>query len=138
MGLQTKTDCTMQWQKEHRAHGDLDSCESADILVLKLRCNKHSAYTERPTPPLVEEETLLLSTYMSGGEQKSWSWTSTRPKAKNDCAGKAQQQFNRPTDINCCSEGVASQRGQVQLSAEAVKRILGVESRYSSNGYMKT
>jgi hypothetical protein len=26
-------------------------CDSADILVLKLRCNKRSAYTERPAPP---------------------------------------------------------------------------------------
>jgi hypothetical protein len=24
---------------------------------------------------------------------------STRPEAKNDCAGEGQQQFNRPTDL---------------------------------------
>jgi hypothetical protein len=35
-------------------------CDSADILVLKLRCIKRSVSTERPTPPLVEEETPLL------------------------------------------------------------------------------
>jgi hypothetical protein len=35
------------------------------------RCNKHSAYTEKATPPLVEEEATLLKTYMSKREQKS-------------------------------------------------------------------
>jgi hypothetical protein len=39
------------------------------MLVLKLRCNKHSAYIERPTPPLIEEE-----------NKKSWSWISRRLK----------------------------------------------------------
>jgi hypothetical protein len=27
-----------------------------------------------------------------------WSKVSARPESKNDCAGKCQQQFNRPTD----------------------------------------
>jgi hypothetical protein len=36
---------------------------SADILVLELRCNEPSAYTERPTPLPVEEEYTLLYTY---------------------------------------------------------------------------
>jgi hypothetical protein len=67
---------------------------AADILVLKLRCHKCSAYAERPPPPLVEEEVPL---YASRREQKSWSWISTWPKARNDCAGEGRQQFNRPT-----------------------------------------
>jgi hypothetical protein len=29
---------------------------TSDILVLKLWCNKRSIFTERPTPPFVEEE----------------------------------------------------------------------------------
>jgi hypothetical protein len=83
---------------------------------------QHSGYTERSIPPLVVEETLLLKTYKSRIEHKSWSWIATRPEAK------AQQQLNRPIDISSCSEGVTSQRGQVPLGAEAVKIIL-VESR---------
>jgi hypothetical protein len=38
--------------------------------VLKLRCNKHSVSTERPTPPLVEEEAPFLNTYMSRREKE--------------------------------------------------------------------
>jgi hypothetical protein len=33
----------------HRVHTDLDTV-TADILVLKLRCVKRSAYIERPSP----------------------------------------------------------------------------------------
>jgi hypothetical protein len=66
-------------------------------LLLKLRCNKRSAYTERPTPPLIEEEAQLLNTYMSRREQNSWPWISTRPEARNDYAGEGRQQFNRST-----------------------------------------
>jgi hypothetical protein len=47
-------------------------------LILKLWCNKCSAYTERPTPPLVEENPLL-NRYMSRREQKSLSWILMRP-----------------------------------------------------------
>jgi hypothetical protein len=39
---------------------DTHTSDSADILVLKLQCNKRSASTERPTPLLVEEETPFL------------------------------------------------------------------------------
>jgi hypothetical protein len=85
---------TVQWQRVHRAHSDLDAVTAR----VYSRCNKRSAYTERPTPPLVEEEAPFLNTYMSRREQKSWSWVSRRPEARNDCAGEGQQQFNRPTD----------------------------------------
>jgi hypothetical protein len=27
-------------------------------------------------------------------EQKTWSWISMKPEAKNDCAGEDQQQFD--------------------------------------------
>jgi hypothetical protein len=37
--------------------------------LLKLRRNKRSAYTERPTLPLAEGKAALLSTYMSRREQ---------------------------------------------------------------------
>jgi hypothetical protein len=36
-----------------------------DILMLELRCNKRSAYTERLTPPLVEKGAPFLNTYIS-------------------------------------------------------------------------
>jgi hypothetical protein len=41
-----------------------------------MGCNNRSAYTERPTPALVEEETPFLNTYMSRKEIKSESWIS--------------------------------------------------------------
>jgi hypothetical protein len=34
----------------------------------------------------------------TSGEPAGRSKVSTRPEAKNDCAGEAQQQFNRPID----------------------------------------
>jgi hypothetical protein len=70
---------------------------SADIRVLKLLCNKCSAYRKTDTS-LVKVEVQILYRYMSRTEQKSWSWISTKPKEKNDCAGEDQQQFNQPTE----------------------------------------
>jgi hypothetical protein len=67
--------------------------------VLKLRCNKRSASTERPTPPLVEEDAPFLKKSTYEAEKKSCSKVSTRPEAKKDCAGEAQQQFNRLIDM---------------------------------------
>jgi hypothetical protein len=64
--LGTKNHCAGENQRQF-------SSQSANDLVLKLRRNKRSAYTEKPTPPLFEEEAPLLSTYMSRREQKSWS-----------------------------------------------------------------
>jgi hypothetical protein len=40
------------------------------------------------------------NTYMSRIENKSWSKVSTRPEAKNNCAGEGRQQFNRPTAVS--------------------------------------
>jgi hypothetical protein len=37
--------------------------------MLKLWCNKRSAYVERPTTPLVEVEASLLNIYISRREQ---------------------------------------------------------------------
>jgi hypothetical protein len=34
--------------------------DNADILVLKLRCNKHSAYIERQTLPLLKRRLSLM------------------------------------------------------------------------------
>jgi hypothetical protein len=41
-----RMDCIVQWQRMHKVHSHLCR-DSADIFVLKLRCNKRSAYTER-------------------------------------------------------------------------------------------
>jgi hypothetical protein len=52
--------------------------------------------------PSLVEESPLLNTQTSRREQKSWSWISTRLKAKNNCAGEGLQQFfstDRPTRI---------------------------------------
>jgi hypothetical protein len=65
--------------------------------VLKLRCNKSSASTEGPTPPLVEEEASFLNTHMSRRE-KIWVIDLEETEARNDCAGEDPQQSNRPTD----------------------------------------
>jgi hypothetical protein len=74
------------------------------VRVLKPRCDISVAYTERPTPPLVEKEASLLNKYMFRREQKSWSWISMRPEAKNDCAGEGQQQFNRQSELVIANE----------------------------------
>jgi hypothetical protein len=42
---------------------------------------------------------VLLKTCMSKREQKSLSCISTRPEARNDCAGQGQQKFNRSTAV---------------------------------------
>jgi hypothetical protein len=50
------------------------------------------------TPPLLEEEAPLLNMYMSRREQKSSSWVSRIPEARNDCADEASSNLiNRPT-----------------------------------------
>jgi hypothetical protein len=67
---------------------------TADILMIKLPCNKHNASTERPSPTIVEEEAQFLQHIHDYEKKKSLSKVSTRPKAKNDCVGEAQQQFN--------------------------------------------
>jgi hypothetical protein len=47
----------------------------------KLRCNKHSAYVEIPTPPLVEEEAPLLSTCLEDNKNPSrWSRRDLKPR----------------------------------------------------------
>jgi hypothetical protein len=94
-----------EWQGlKAQLNQSAERCDSADILVLKLLCNERSAYTERPTPPLVKEEAPLLNTCMSRREQKSWSPISILPEARNDCAGENQQQLNRPAEWITCSQ----------------------------------
>jgi hypothetical protein len=67
--------------------------------MLKLQCNKRSNYTEKLTTPLIKEEAPFINMYISRTEQKSWSWISRRPEARNNYAGEGQQQFNRPTGL---------------------------------------
>jgi hypothetical protein len=76
-------------------------------------CGKGRVTSSSQTPPTLEEEAPLLNMYMSRREPKSWSWISWRPEARNDYAGKDQQQFNRLTDW---TEG-HSVRGQSQRLA---------------------
>jgi hypothetical protein len=45
--------------------------------MLKLLCNKRNAYTERPTPPLVEEEAPFLNNTCVG-ENKNLDHRSRR------------------------------------------------------------
>jgi hypothetical protein len=48
------------------------------------QCNKHSTYTERLTPLLIDKESPLLYTYMSRREKKPSSSILIRPEDKND------------------------------------------------------
>jgi hypothetical protein len=73
----------------HRAHSDLDSVR-ADILVLKLRCNKRSAYIERPTPPSSKRRPHF-ETRTCLGENKYLGHGSRGTEARNDCAGEGQK-----------------------------------------------
>jgi hypothetical protein len=74
--------------------------------VLNLRCYKHSAYTQRPTPPLVEEEAPLLNTYMSRREKRTWSWVSRRSEVRNDSAGETSSNLtDRPTARGQSADG---------------------------------
>jgi hypothetical protein len=64
--------------------------------------------------------------YMSKGEQKSWSQISTRPEAKNGCAGEGQQQFNRPTDW-CYVEGLREIEYPSSVETTVVARVSAVK-----------
>lgn len=75
-------------------------CDSAVILVLlKLRCNKQSPTKKDQNPLLVEQVASLLNTFMPKREDKFWSWISTKPEAKNDCAGETHHHFNRLIEL---------------------------------------
>jgi hypothetical protein len=52
------------WTRKYLTKTAMDNRQSKDILILTLRCNKSSAYTERPTPPLVKEVAPLVNTYV--------------------------------------------------------------------------
>jgi hypothetical protein len=65
--------------------------------VLKLRCNKRSAYIERPT--LLRRRGGSISKCAHVLERtKILLMCLEETKVGNDCAGKGQQQFNRPID----------------------------------------
>jgi hypothetical protein len=70
---------------------------TADILVLKLRCNKRNAYTERPTPPSPKRRPHFEARTRLG-ENKNLVMDLEETEARNDCAGEGQQRLNRPTD----------------------------------------
>jgi hypothetical protein len=69
--------------------------ESADILVLKLRCNKLSAYIEIPAPPSSKRRPHF-ETRTCLGENKTL-FMDLETEARNDCAGEGQQRFNSQT-----------------------------------------
>jgi hypothetical protein len=72
VGLGTKNHCAGEGQQQFSSQSVRQEikgarcpqgpgrCDSANILVLKLRYNKRSASTERPTPPLVGDEVPFL------------------------------------------------------------------------------
>jgi hypothetical protein len=74
--------------------------------MLKVRCNKRSASTGRPTPPFVEGEALFLKHVHVQEKIKSSSKVSPRPEARNGCADEDQQQFNRPKKLVRCEPTV--------------------------------
>jgi hypothetical protein len=51
------------------------------------------SYSERPPPPLDEEEIPFLNTQIVLEPIKFWLWVSTGAETKNDCPGEGQQQF---------------------------------------------
>jgi hypothetical protein len=69
VGLISKNYCAGEDQQQFSSQQSVNG-DSADILVLKLGCNKRSAYIGRPTPPL-EEEAPFRNTNVSRREQKS-------------------------------------------------------------------
>jgi hypothetical protein len=73
------------------------------MLVLKLRCNKHSASTVRPTPPLVEEEAPFLkkTTYMS--RRKKYLGQKSRRDLKTRMAVLARASSNLTDQQNYLS-----------------------------------
>jgi hypothetical protein len=69
------------------------------MLVLKLRCDKRSASTERTTLPFIEEE-AVSQTHKCPGKKKNLDQKS-RPVLKTRMtAGESQEQFIQPTDRN--------------------------------------
>jgi hypothetical protein len=72
---------------------DLDTV-TADIIMLKLRCNKCNTYTERLIPPLIREETPISKHVHVWERTNILDIDLKETKARNDCAGKGQQQFN--------------------------------------------
>jgi hypothetical protein len=68
-------------------------CEWGYICA-KLWSNNCGAYSDRPTPPLVEES-IFPNTWMALERWKLWSCVLTMTETKNDFAGENQQQFTR-------------------------------------------
>jgi hypothetical protein len=63
------------------------------ILVLKLRCNKHKAYIERPTRPSSKTRPHSKDAHTQE-RTKILAMDLEETEARNDCAGEGQQQFN--------------------------------------------
>jgi hypothetical protein len=84
VGLGTKNHCAREGQQQFSSQR------------IAKRCNKRSASAGRPTPPFVKKRAPFLKhVHVFERKKESWSYISTRPKAKNDCAGEDQLQFNR-------------------------------------------
>jgi hypothetical protein len=97
-------------------------------LVLKLRCNKRSAYMETPTTP-ASKTRPHFETRTCLGEDKGW----------NDCAGEGHQQFNGPTELATCltvtkiwSWAPGGVWQQARLADWLENQSLAAENRYSS------
>jgi hypothetical protein len=76
---------------------------TSSILAVNAESTvQQTLHVHGTTPHLVEEKAPHVNAYMSSREQKPWSWISMRHNAKNDCAGRSQQQFTLPTDRQTC------------------------------------
>jgi hypothetical protein len=67
--------------------------------MLKLRCNKRSAYTEKPTPPSSKRR-HHFETRTCLGQNNNLVIDLEETEDKNDCAGECQQQFNGPNPVS--------------------------------------
>jgi hypothetical protein len=89
------TFCQLQtWQSVygvHKVQMPLPRRCECGYTRAELRCNKCGAYSERQTPPLVEEEAPFKNTKVILERIQIWSWVPTGPETKNDCAGEGQQ-----------------------------------------------
>jgi hypothetical protein len=56
----------------------------------KQKLQQTLRYIERRSPPLAEEQTPLLNTYLLRREQICWSVISMRPEVESECASEGQ------------------------------------------------
>jgi hypothetical protein len=76
----------------------MERADSSETLVpIYQSAGRHIPTTQKINPTPRRRGGPISKHIQSRREQKSWSWITTRPEARNDCAGEGRQQFNRPT-----------------------------------------